>query len=53
MSSLDAKDREILSAAVLDTETWLSGTLANALKDRGIQISDKSIAKHRRGTCSC
>jgi hypothetical protein len=50
---LEEKDRAIFIAAINDTENWLSKTLARELTVRGLKIVGETIAKHRRGECSC
>lgn len=50
---LEEKDRKILLDAVLDKENWPVKTLAKALSDRGVQISDSPIYNHRAKTCVC
>lgn len=50
---LEKKDRAIFIAAVNDTENWLAKTLAKELTKRGLKIVGETIAKHRRGECSC
>jgi hypothetical protein len=53
LSELDKKDAEILVAALNSVESWAAKTLSNALKIRGVLVSDSAIASHRRGSCSC
>lgn len=50
--TLDAKDSVIFVEAVKSPE-WLPKSLSRALRERGIVISDDSIARHRKGLCSC
>ena len=50
---LEDNDRKILLDAVMDKEKWPVKTLAKALSDRGIQISDSPIYAHRAKTCMC
>jgi hypothetical protein len=50
---LDEADRTIFDRAVLDVDSWPHKTLANALCERGVMISEKPIRKHRTGECSC
>jgi hypothetical protein len=50
---LDDHNRKILLEAVLDAENWPVKTLAKALSDRGLQISDSPIYNHRAKTCVC
>jgi len=51
-STLDSKDATILKDAVNNPD-WKPKTLSRALRERGIVISDDSIARHRKGQCSC
>ena len=53
MAGLDAKDAKILEAAVADPISWPANTLARALKERGLQVGQESIRRHRDNTCSC
>ncbi len=46
--SLEQKDREILLSALVDTSKWSDKGLSVALGQRGIQISNESIGRHRR-----
>jgi hypothetical protein len=50
---LDGHDQVILDLAIADDVSWPSKTLAVALTERGLPISDKPIRKHRAGLCSC
>jgi hypothetical protein len=50
--SLDEPSKTIFIQAI-DNPEWPMTTLANELKKRGIDISDNSIRRHRRGVCSC
>jgi len=50
---LEEKDRKIFIEAINNTEAWLSKTLAKELTKRGLKIVGETIAKHRRGECSC
>lgn len=48
-------DAELLAdyeEAMADT-TIASTSLATVLKRRGIEISDTTISRHRKGVCSC
>lgn len=51
-ATLDPSDAEKLIAAVMDP-AWKYQALEVALAERGIQISQQVIKKHRLGTCSC
>ena len=50
---LDESDQSILVKALEDEETWPAKTLARALADKGLVISDGPIRKHRINRCSC
>jgi hypothetical protein len=50
---LDESDQIIFDRAVADFDAWPSKTLASALTERGLLISDKPLRKHRDGLCSC
>jgi predicted HTH domain antitoxin len=52
-NTLEAKDKEILLSAVANLADWPIKTLAKALADRGIQISDSPLYNHRAKTCAC
>lgn len=52
-ASLDETDKKILLAAVADASKWPVKTLAKALSDRGLQISDSPIYNHRSKACAC
>lgn len=51
-SSLEPSDREILLKAV-DDAMWAGKALSRQLRERGVQISDTTILRHRRRECSC
>lgn len=53
LSELEAKDKQILTTALADRDKWGSLTLSRALRSRGIDLSDNTINKHRRGECRC
>ena len=53
MSNLEPKDAKILAEAVADSINWRANTLSRALKQRGIEIGQESIRRHRDGSCSC
>jgi hypothetical protein len=52
LESLEAKDKEILKAALLDSD-WKHITLSQELSKRGVFISEHPIRRHRIGNCSC
>lgn len=53
MLTLSETDQEILTAAIFDTANWPVKTLAKALSERGLQISDTPITSHRFKNCAC
>jgi hypothetical protein len=53
VNSLEPADKEILQAAVLNTQLWGSNTLSNALKIRGLSIAGVTITRHRKRLCTC
>lgn len=53
MSELEPKDAKILAEALSDPISWQANTLSKALKQRGIQVGQESIRRHRDGSCSC
>lgn len=53
LSSLEKKDVEILQHALVQADVWAAKGLSNALKIRGLLVSDAAITNHRKGACSC
>lgn len=53
LAELDEKDKAILIDALADTDKWGHNPLARALRARGVELSDTTIAKHRSGDCRC
>jgi hypothetical protein len=51
-NSLSKEDAAIFLKAVVDPN-WPVVTLADELKNRGIEVSPTPITKHRKGVCSC
>ena len=51
-TALDAKDIAILVEALQDSR-WSNNGLADALKERGFEVSESVIRKHRSKKCSC
>ena len=51
--ALDSKDRNIFMDAIGNNLAWSNNGLAEALANRGVKVSEKSIRTHRRGECSC
>jgi len=52
METLEPKDQDILEKALADP-AWGTKTLSNALRERGLQVSETPLTKHRAGRCSC
>jgi hypothetical protein len=53
LDNLDDADRDILTGAINNTETWNANALAKALTSKGLDISPNTVAKHRNGSCTC
>jgi len=51
-SSLTEPNKTIFIEAI-ENPDWPMTTLANELRKRGIDVSDNSIRRHRKKTCSC
>lgn len=51
-ATLSEADKEILMSYLADPNV-ADKALETALRQEGITIADTSIAKHRRGLCSC
>jgi hypothetical protein len=53
LGQLEDKDADILGSALKSPELWPAKTLSNALKQRGVLLSDSAITHHRSKACSC
>ena len=53
LKNLDAGDNKILTEALADKSKWSDKGLSVALQQRGIQLSNEAIGRHRRELCSC
>lgn len=51
-SKLEENDRKVLLTATAD-DSWPAKALSRQLRERGIQVSDTTILRHRRGECPC
>ena len=51
-ATLEPDDAKILLDAAMDTK-WGYTVLSSALGERGIELSDKVIKRHRTNACSC
>jgi hypothetical protein len=49
---MSKEDSAIFLKAVADSN-WPVVTLAEELKNRGVEVSPTPITKHRKGVCSC
>lgn len=52
LAALDAKDRDVLTAALTDPDVQ-SSQIAQVLTDNGHKIGEGTVAKHRRKGCAC
>ena len=52
-ATLSEADKKILFAAIQDKDNWPIKTLARALNERGLQISDSPLGSHRAKACVC
>lgn len=50
---LDPANRQILFDAIANSDEWPVKSLAKALTDRGLQISDTPLYAHRAKSCAC
>lgn len=53
LAELDQADREILTQALNDTQSWPAKTLSNALRERNLSLADTTISRHRQLICQC
>lgn len=53
LGELEQKDADILASALKSPDLWPAKTLSNALKQRGVLLSDSAITHHRSQACSC
>ena len=53
MLTLNETDQQILTGAIFDTTNWPIRTLAKALGEKGIQLSDTPLTAHRFKNCAC
>jgi len=53
LASLEDSDKKILEEALADTDRWKHKTLSNALRAKGLSLSDTTISKHRLRVCAC
>jgi hypothetical protein len=51
--TLSEGDRKILLTAVADRDNWPIKTLARALAEKGLQLSDSPLSNHRAKSCAC
>ena len=53
LAELDQADKEILTQALNDIESWPAKTLSNALRERNLSLADTTITRHRQLICQC
>jgi len=53
LNELPVDDSLVFMKAISDEENWAAWGLHQALKARGIKVTDKAIKNHRDGKCSC
>jgi len=53
LTELPEDDAKIFSNALNDSTLWAAWGLHQALKKRGITVTDKAIKRHRDNDCSC
>lgn len=51
-SELSPEDNEILNVALADPK-WTTSALAKALNERGLQLGETVLRKHRKKDCAC
>lgn len=51
-SDLSAEDQAIFNQALKDPR-WSSASLTKALQDRGMDLGETALRKHRDGKCGC
>jgi hypothetical protein len=53
LEGMDAGDKKILTEALANKTKWSDKGLSVALSQRGVQLSNEAIGRHRRELCSC
>ncbi len=51
-NTLSAEDKKIFLESI-DNPAWGVKTLSRALSERGLQISDTPLGRHRQKACAC
>lgn len=53
--SADLEPQEVkdLDDLMADTENYEGAVIAEALRNRGYEIDDEALRRHRRGACGC
>lgn len=51
--TLDDSDKQILDAAIADTEKFTANALMTALEKKGVTLYARAIRLHREKACSC
>jgi hypothetical protein len=52
-ATLAEADKKILLEAIANTTAWPIKSLARALNERGLQISESPLSNHRAKSCVC
>jgi len=53
LEGMDAGDKKILTEALANKTKWSDKGLSVALSQRGVQLSNEAIGRHRRELFSC
>lgn len=53
ISELDETDVQIFVEAINDHKKWPHKTLESEIRKRGLKITERAIAQHRKQLCSC
>lgn len=53
LEELNQTDKDILTEALSDIQSWPAKTLSNALKERNLSLADTTITRHRQLICQC
>ena len=52
-ATLSEADKKILLDAIANKDAWPIKSLARALNERGLQISESPLSSHRAKSCVC
>jgi len=53
LEGMDSGDKKILTEALANKTKWSDKGLSVALSQRGVQLSNEAIGRHRKELCSC